>query len=175
VDIVAAVHRSIGRSRVAAFPVVLRRVRRGGLALLGVVACSGTGACALIQPSETEVYLLTLINGLPLPAPLITAVAEDGSTYEFQAVNGSITLYSNGRLEKRLEVRDVHNGVPEGEIKRSRWSGSYERNDTSVVIRFPLVPEGVMRTYSYRLDDGGTTLVGIEGDFRFNLYTYIRD
>ena len=133
-------------------------------------------ACGLLEPGPTETFVMTRANHLPLPTPVIRLRNMNGSIYEVQAIGGSIRLYGHGRMAREFSTRNMVSGTPVDTLISVRWTGSYQRTDSTLTIRFRFKTSDYIETYVYRLGDGGRTLRGtesFEGLFPA-VYEYVR-
>jgi hypothetical protein len=154
---------------------VVRPLSGVGLALIAAAGLAA-GGCSLLSPSEAEVYVLSEINGQPLPAPHVAVRINDGGTYEFQVIRSTLKLLPGRRFVRELEGRDVWSGVPAESLERVSVMGQYERTDTTIVVRFTESNGGPNAT-TYRILENGHVLRGLQslaGAFEA-VYEYTRD
>lgn len=118
--------------------------------------------CFLFGPSETEEYSLVRAGGQTLPATVISVMTTEGVLYEVQVLRGIIRFFDNGELEKERDFRNVWNGVPSDTITAGRWSGTYERTDTTILVRLK-DSDGMIETTIYKITGNGLVLQGVEG------------
>jgi hypothetical protein len=123
------------------------------LCLVGIVGCS------LLGPGDT-VYVLTHVNGAPVPSAHVRGNLLGGGWFEVQAVRGELRV-SGGRFRKNRDFQTVENGIPQDSIRRSHWSGRVERTDTTLIIRF-VDERRDQAEFTYRLLDGGRRIRGVE-------------
>lgn len=155
----------------------LSRLARCAPVALVLASSALTSACSILWPSRPEeVYSLVSVSGQPLPATVVTGTTTDGSVYELQAVSGELRLYGNGRLGWDRSFRDVRDGVPADTLNRGHYSGSYERTDSTLVIRFTN-ERGESDANNYVILQGGRGLRGGEtlGGYFARVYEYRRD
>lgn len=152
---------------------VRHRLNRALIAIATVA-----GGCSLFSGREPEAtYTLVRVSGQPLPATVAFANVVDGSTYAVEAVRGTLRLYAGGRFERERDLRDVRNGVPADTLNCGcRYSGSFERNDTTLVTRF-FDERGGPEVFRYEILNDGLVLRGQEGIVGMfgRIYEYRRD
>ena len=119
---------------------------------------------------------MTRANEQPLPTTVIRLQSMNGAIYEVEAVAGSIRLYGHGMMVREFNTRDMLDGTPVDTLISVRWTGSFQRTDSTLTIRFRYKTINYVETYVYRLGDGGRTLRGtesFEGLFPA-VYEYVR-
>ena len=84
-------------------------------------------------------------------------------------------MSKSGRVDKERDVRDVWNGVPSDTIDAGRWSGYYQRTDTTIVVHLTDELGTTQYAYTYRISDEGRVLRGLEGDLAQRTYVYTRE
>ena len=112
--------------------------------------------------------MLTHVDGQPLPANIIDITAQDGTTYQFKAVRGTLRFFAGGTFRSDLVVLNVWNGVPADTLGNIAVSGVFEtQGDTAVVVRF-----GGTNRRTYQVLERGDVLRGVQGIQGAFLATY---
>ncbi len=110
------------------------------------------GACSIVSPSKGEIYLLSSLDGAPLPGNLETPIV-GGHLFGLQLVRSVLTVHpsvagSSGRMSIESEGWVVQDSVPIAPYEHT-ISGPFERNDSTIVFRYDN-PWGFVLHYGIR-------------------------
>jgi hypothetical protein len=135
-----------------------------------------TAACSLFtssSPSITGTYVLSRVDGTPLPAVIDRFRTIDGRVFEMFVLRGTMRFESTGIFIQRNEVRRAINGVPGDSILPGLIMGRYRKTDTGIVVlRFLHIVERTPHVLVYRIAEGGRVLIGFQ-DYR--LHEWVRE
>jgi len=142
-----------------------------GVALAGAGACSGaadgpTGPAPGTEPPDTPhtpsvagTYMLTLVNGGPLPALLWYDDTATDMDAEMYILEGSIVLRSDGTFRSTSVSQLVIEGVGE-QVKTSINEGTYAYAHNTQDCEPSECVEGLLHITG---ENGGTATLGIAG------------
>ncbi len=151
-----------------------RRFAAVGLAsLLALLGACGDGT----EPEPPLVYALAQVAGQALPAPMDAARWPDGTDRDIEALEGRLTLFSDGSFEYGTHAQRTVDGVPYEDLGWKWLSGAYERTDSTVIAHFDGVRDVVGRpwdyTVTYHVSDSGRVLTGTQGFGRVYVWVLV--
>ena len=158
---------------------LVRRPKRParGVLMVGcrlLVSAGLLGGCSSpSSPPQTAVYSAVSVNGHPLPAIYFAAGDSDGVLRTtLEAVAARLELRPDGTFKSNREVNRKLDGVVVESLRPS-ITGTFERTDTTIVLRYRNPGGGYDETVIYHLFEDGRVLRGIE-DFA-KMWEWVRE
>jgi hypothetical protein len=121
--------------------------------------------CGLFGDQVRDRFELTALAEQSLPATLSSIQTRSGNTIEVKIVWGNLVVLDGGRMQMSVRMHQVWDGNEVRLVNQADYDGTYERSEMELIVRLT-DNEGVARTFTYTIADGGRSLSGVQWDDR---------